>query len=218
MSYSEWDKHWKEIASDRAFFGKILSIYRNMLISREVKHYTTKYFPKTGVFVECGAGTGESSSKIYELNRTFIALDISVNPLKNAKKNGIYDYCVRGDIFNLPFSKNSVDGIWNVGVMEHFHEDEIVAIFKEFRRILKENSVCVLFWPWRFGPAHLIIEFLEKILSITKRSKVNLFPTEHTLFDRSKIEKLLLDAGFKKFEIHLSPYGGLVHWVVVCWK
>lgn len=213
----DWDKHWDKNLK-KSLFSRLSSMYRFLLLTREVKHYTTIYFPKKGIFVECGSGTGESSSKIKKNGRTLIALDISTFPLKKARELRVYHYYVQGDIFNLPFPDNSIDGIWNLGVMEHFSEDEIVVILKNFRRVLKDNSVCILFWPWRLGPAHLIIEFLEKMISIIKRRKIHLFPEEYTLFNKKKVEKLLIKAGFRNWKFHLSPYGGFIHWVVVCWK
>jgi len=215
---NEWDIHWKGKASKKTFFGKLLSLYRRLLLAHEVKHYTSKYFPKKGIFVECGSGTGESSIKIKKGNRVLIAIDISEFPLKIAKEIGVYDYCIQGDIFNLPFPDNSIDGIWNSGVMEHFREDEIILILKEFKRVLKDNSVIILFWAWELGPAHIFIRILEGVLSIINKKRIYLFPKEYTLFNKKKVEKLLMKVGFKKWRFHLSPYGGLVNWAVVCWK
>lgn len=218
MNCSDWNKHWKKIISNNTFFGKILSIYRYFLLTREVRYYTNKYFNKNGIFVECGSGTGESSSNIDKNGRILIALDISIFPLKLARQNGVYNSYLCGDIFNLPFKDESVCGIWNLGVMEHFNEEEILMILKEFRRVLKNDSVCILFWPWRLGPAHILIEFIEKLLSIIRRNRVLLFPEEYTLFNKKIVKKLIINAGFTEYKFHLSPYGGFVHWVVVCRK
>lgn len=183
-----------------------------------MKYYTDRYFPNKGFFLECGSGTSESSSKIGKLERNLIALDISQEPLKIAKKIKIIDSCVCGDIFNLPFSNESIEGIWNTGVMEHFKEEEIVEILYDFRRVLKDGSFCVLFWPWRFGPAHLGIEITERLLKFFLDEKIQIFPKEYTLFNKGKVQILLQKAGFRQFYFHLSIYGGFLHWVVVCKK
>lgn len=84
-------------------------MYRRLLLAREVRHYTTKIFPRKGVFVECGSGTGESSLRIRKFGRVLIALDISVPPLNVAREAGVYDHYIRGDIFNLPFPDDSME-------------------------------------------------------------------------------------------------------------
>lgn len=50
------------------------------------------------------------------------------------------DIRLSGDISSLPFPDHSVDGIWNVGVMEHFEHADIYLILREFGRILRAGA------------------------------------------------------------------------------
>jgi SAM-dependent methyltransferase len=52
-----------------------------------------------------------------------------------------------GDIFRLPFRSESVDGIWNVGVMEHFLHQQIDEILTGFNGALRPGGRVVLLWP-----------------------------------------------------------------------
>lgn len=59
--------------------------------------------------------------------------------------------CVAGgihaDVRDLPFRDKSLDGIWNLGVMEHFEEDEQLLVLREFHRVLKPGGRLLLWWP-----------------------------------------------------------------------
>ena len=68
---------------------------------------------------------------------------ISIKTLNSDKA-----HCQIGNIFNLKKSKQkNFDGIYNLGVMEHFLEDDILKILNEFNKVLKINGKIILFWP-----------------------------------------------------------------------
>jgi ubiquinone/menaquinone biosynthesis C-methylase UbiE len=84
-----------------------------------------------------------------------------------------------GDIFSLPFQNNSLDGIWNVGVMEHFTHDQIDAILREFRRVLKPGGRIVLLWPATFSIPQRILRVLEWFINLRRGSdKFRFHPDE----------------------------------------
>jgi ubiquinone/menaquinone biosynthesis C-methylase UbiE len=58
---------------------------------------------------------------------------------------------LQGDLFALPYRDGSLDGIFNLGVMEHFTGPQIDRILQEFHRVLKPNGRVILFWPPEFG-------------------------------------------------------------------
>jgi len=218
INTKDWDRHWQSGLSQTGLFGWIVSAYRKTLLANEMKHYSDIYFAKSGNFIECGSGSSQSSSKINKGERKLLALDISRPALLKAKEVLVIDFHVQGDIFNLPFRSDSIDGIWNFGVMEHFKEDELIAILTEFKRVLKGDSVGLLFWPWRLGPVHLAVEITETLARVVSRKRIIFFPTEYTLFKRMIVNSLLAQVGFSSHRFHLSPYGGFVHWVVVIQK
>ena len=133
----EWDEFWSTKGKRKGLFSRFLSFYRIQIVARSVNYNLNKFFAPEGVFVECGAGTSETTSKTNKNGRKFIALDYSALILRRTKANPKIDSCVNGDIFTLPFADASLDGIWNVGVMEHYTLEDIYKILKEFRRVLK---------------------------------------------------------------------------------
>jgi ubiquinone/menaquinone biosynthesis C-methylase UbiE len=84
-----------------------------------------------------------------------------------------------GDIFSLPFQDNSIDGLWNVGVMEHFTHDQIDAILREFRRVLKPHGRIVLLWPATFSIPQRILRVLEWFINLRRgENKFRFHPDE----------------------------------------
>jgi len=49
------------------------------------------------------------------------------------------------DIRNLPFEDNFFDGVYNLGVMEHYSEKEIEEILAEMKRVLKDEGKMIIF-------------------------------------------------------------------------
>ena len=202
-SKETWDEHW---SSRNNFSEKIISIYRKIFIGTLVSKYCDKYFKDYGVFLEAGCGIGETSAKIPKRKRIFIGCDISIYPLLRMRNNNI-DIKLQADIFDLPLNKKSIDGIFNVGVMEHFTFDENIRILKEFARVLKDGGTIVLFWPWKFCWVELV-------------SKVRpLFPSSPSMFGTFDIHELLSNVGSLDIvKMSLSPLDGFIHYVIVLTK
>jgi ubiquinone/menaquinone biosynthesis C-methylase UbiE len=106
-----------------------------------------RYMPESGRFVEAGSGTAETSSLVDKRGgaRTLIALDYVPSVLKMT--HPVVDLAVAGNLFGMPFPDGSIDGIWNVGVLEHYTHAEIDRAFQEFRRVLRPGGRVIVFWP-----------------------------------------------------------------------
>jgi len=72
---------------------------------------------------------------------------------------------VLADISKLPKNIKKFDGIYNLGVMEHFTEDEIDRILNQFYLSLKPKGKIILFWPPEFG---LSVYFFKLLVFISK--------------------------------------------------
>ena len=137
----EWDAHWER--QQHGAFGRLCSAYRWLVRSRCVKRYIEKYFPTEGVFAECGCGSGETSQRLEGLSRsfsrgpqgsapptgpqrgrTYLAVDFCARALDRALIQPCYTAGVQSDIRALPFRDGSLDGLWNLGVLEHFETDD----------------------------------------------------------------------------------------------
>ena len=205
---STWNEYWTK---EQTFFGKTLTFVRKNIITRELASTLKKYFPKEGLFLDAGSGSSETSLKIK--NRKIIALDLSHLVLKKVNPSLPIDSKINSSIFSLPFKDNSLDGIFNLGVMEHFVFDDIIKILNEFYRTLKKDSYCILFWPSVHGPTNLIFSTLGFIL------KKQYFPDEVSLYRNKKwLKNIIKDSSFKLVKVRWPLKGGLIYHEVILRK
>ena len=155
----DWDEFWDR--KNKGLLSRFLTFYRIQIIGRSVNYYINKFFIQEGIFFECGSGTSETTLKTYKKRRTFVAHDYSASVLEYTRFNPQIDRCINGDIFKLPLPDNSIDGIWNVGVMEHFNLEEIDKILVEFYRVLNKGGRIILFWPMAYAPYEIFLNIVE---------------------------------------------------------
>jgi SAM-dependent methyltransferase len=174
----QWTEHWsadnQQIVSQRFF-----SFYRKAVFARAVAYFVDRYLPRAGLLVEAGCGTAETSMLIEKRGnaRTLVAVDLIRPVLEHC--HPIMDVRLCGDIFALPYQDNSIDGLWNVGVMEHFTHDQIDAILREFRRVLKPHGRIVLLWPATFSIPQRILRVLEWFINLRRgENKFRFHPDE----------------------------------------
>jgi SAM-dependent methyltransferase len=74
-------------------------------------------------------------------------MDISEAALQLAVRQKNIDEVKLGDICSIAFPDNHFDGIWNLGVMEHFSNPDMGKAFSEMRRVLKPGAHIILLWP-----------------------------------------------------------------------
>jgi SAM-dependent methyltransferase len=125
---------------------------------------------QTPTILQAGVGHGKTLCTIVREIESVqpIGLDISVLSLLRAKANGLKNI-VQGDILALPFADNIIDGIFEVGVVEHLYTDDpflgqivdrqaVVESFQELRRVLKPG-----------GKVGFIQPSLHSILPLSRR-------------------------------------------------
>ena len=176
MQSNEWDAHWsRKFVSLNGLF----KLYRKYIMSNALSYYFEKYFPKDGTFVECGSGSSLTSHLIKKHNRKLVAVDISKKALEEAKVNRKMDKFIHADITkHLPFADESVDGIWNLGVMEHFTQEEINGAMREFYRVLKKGAYIIMFIPPVYSSTGMVYRLLENIIYLARRKKFRFYPDE----------------------------------------
>ena len=175
MTSKEWDEHWS-----RRFvsLNGIFRFYRMYVMSNALSFFFEKYFPRKGIFVECGSGTSLTSHMAKKHNRKLVALDISGKALEEARKSRRIDFLVHGDTLNLPLKSGSVDGIWNLGVLEHFTHGEIDTALQEYLRVLKKRSYVIIFWPPVYSSTGIAYRTIESLFRIATRKKFSFYPDE----------------------------------------
>jgi SAM-dependent methyltransferase len=168
----DWSEHWSGI-KQASLAQRFFSQYRRLVFSRTVEYYFNRYFSTHGIFLEAGAGTSETSIRINKLDgqRLLVAMDIYLPVLTN--NDPVMDIGIGGNIEHLPFKNNSIDGIWNVGVMEHFPRDKIDRVLLEFFRVLKPGGDLLLLWPGTKSIPQKVLRMLERIINLRKSTPTN---------------------------------------------
>ncbi len=169
-----WSKHWSH-QNQQSFVQRCFSVYRKAVTARTVAWYVDRYLPQTGVLLEAGSGTSETSLRINKRGgqRRLIALDIYPPVLQAC--HPIMDVRLGGDIFRLPFADDSLPGIWNVGVMEHFTPVEIDSILGEFHRVLRPGGRLFLLWPGIDSLPQRFLRLTERVINLRRNDEPFLF-------------------------------------------
>jgi SAM-dependent methyltransferase len=197
-----WSEHWSE-SNQKNIAQRFFSIYRKAVFARTVSYFVERYFPTEGLFVEAGSGTAETSMRInkHRDKRKLVAVDIVLPVLERC--HPIMDARMCGDIFRLPFQDDALDGIWNVGVMEHFTHDEIDQIMREFYRVLKPGGCLILLWPGVDSVPQRMLRTVERLLNMRQRAhRFRFHPDEISqIQSRMQAQRVLTKPGLQVLEI-----------------
>jgi SAM-dependent methyltransferase len=132
-----------------------------------------------------------------------VLVAVDIVPSVVARAHAVMDARICGDGFHLPFRDASVDGIWNVGVMEHFTHDRIDDMLREFRRVLRPGGSLLLLWPGTTSPPQRILRVLEKVIHLRGKEPTFRFhpPEISQLHSKGEGRDVLRRNGFDELAI-----------------
>lgn len=217
---ADWDIYWsaKQKTSNKVY-EVFADYYRNYIIKPVLNYFIIKHFQKGQNVLHAGCGSGKVDTDLVDLYE-ITALDISFPALQiygnvNPKKAVL----VQASIFEMPFADETFDGIYNLGVMEHFTEEEIHRILLEFKRVLAKNGKIALFIPPTFGLTVAVLDAAHFVLNTVLRRNIKLHPDEITrVKSQTHIRDLVEKAGFKFIEYYFGCKDGFTQVVVVAKK
>lgn len=194
-----WNDYWSRNDSKQAHlvYDLIAAFYRRFIIRPSLNKFILENFNPGNVLMHAGCGSGQVDRDIGQ-KFSIMALDISPVALGLYKKsNHGVKKLIHGSIFDIPLEAEKIDGIHNLGVMEHFTETEIADILAEFHRVLKPHGRIVLFWPPKFGLSVMVLKFAHFILNRVMKKNVQLHPAEIThIVSRRHAAAILNRSGF----------------------
>jgi dolichol-phosphate mannosyltransferase len=212
-----WESYWEnQKKAGGLLYDAIAAFYRKFIIRPSLNRFVDRHFRPGAEVLHAGCGSGQVDADIR--NRVSITgLDLSVNALRlYMRVNKGHCKVLHGSIFDIPRPDASVDGIYNLGVMEHFTEEEIQKILREFRRVLKKDGRIVLFWPPEFGLSVLFFKGLTVIFRLLGKPNVKFHPDEITrIRSRAHACGILEQAGFKVVEYSFGPRDLFTYAVIV---
>lgn len=213
-----WDEYWERKDGNQPHFayGLIAAFYRKFIIRPSLNKFIQKYFSNTDQILHAGCGSGQVD---VDLHRAFkiSALDISPAALSLYKKsNPSVKQLIHGSIFEMPIEPESLDGIYNLGVMEHFTEDQIQDILAEYSRVLKPDGRIVLFWPPKFGLSVLFLKLIHYLLNDILKKNIKLHPDEIVhIISKKHAKEILEKKGFILKEYSFGPSDLFTHAILV---
>ena len=215
-----WDVYWrKKVKNGGKLYDVIAACYRKLIIKRALNDVLGREFPQGAELLHAGCGGGQVDGDVVKRMRV-TALDISASALEQYQKvNGSSARILQASVFNIPLEDESLDGIYNLGVMEHFTEDEIQRILTEFGRVLKPGGKMVLFWPPRFGLSVRALKLTHFALNTVLKKNVQLYPAEITLVSsKEHVRKMVEKAGARLIGCDFGPLDFFTHMIVICQK
>jgi len=216
---TEWDDYWaKKSKIHNKLYDQIATQYRKYIIKPYLKKYIYSNFKTKSILLHAGCGSGQIEDDITN-NFVIVGMDISRHALNIYKNNHINSNLIYGDILSTGIKNESVDGIYNLGVMEHFTEDGIHTILLEFNRILKPNGKVILFVPPEYGSTVIFFKLIHYILNDILNKNIYFQPPEiNRIQSREDTEKLIENTGFKIIEFNFEPDDLYTHVAIVLEK
>ena len=215
---SEWDEYW--LTSNRkGIIRKIYDLfarfYRNFLIGPSFKFYMNKYFSKNSQLLHAGCGGGEVDNFVID-HYTITAVDISSEALSLYIKINPETNILKMNIFDMNLNNNKFDGIYNLGVVEHFSKNQFEEMMLHFKSHLKKTGKIILFWPPKYGLSVIALKLIYFIINKILRIKIQLHPDEPFLYNnRLELEKILKPLGLKITNSHFNYKDAFTHVIVV---
>lgn len=202
----DWEIYWGAQGKPTSkTYDAIAEFYRKNIIIKILNFFLEKHFKKGEKVLHAGCGSGQVDLDANNYLQV-VALDISAKALeiyKNANPN--HFQVVKGTIFGLPFEDASFDGIYNLGVMEHFTEDEIQQILKEFKRVVKDGGKIVLFWPPTKGVTVNFLDTVHFVCNKIFRMNIKLHPDEITrVKSKAHAQSIIDKSGMKMIDYYFG--------------
>lgn len=135
-SKTYWDRVWKKF--NHTSFANV-----DLLVTPTTK----KYLPIGAKILEGGCGDGKYVRLLSSAGYICFGLDFSATTIARLKKLFPHLGFTVSDVRNLKFPKNSFDGYWSLGVIEHFYKG-YTSVLLEMKRVLKDGGILFLTFPY----------------------------------------------------------------------
>ena len=217
---AQWNQYWSAKENTGSLiYDLIASFYRRFIIRRALNYYIKKHFQRGAKVLHAGCGSGQVDTDISGWI-DISAMDISISALNiYSKINKGSAEIVHGDLFHIPAGDETYDGIYNLGVMEHFTDQEIQMILREFHRVSKPDGKLIIFWPPEFGLSVLLLRVVHYFLNTVMKKGVKLHPDEITRVRSKKhVADIVARANFSLEEYCFGMRDAFTYAVIVLSK
>lgn len=212
-----WDSYWSQDGgAAKLVYSAVAACYRNLVIKRNLEYFLRKHFRTGSQLLHAGCGSGAVDSELQKVMR-ITAVDISSEALNlYLRNNPDAQRLEHASIFELPGEDESYDGVYNLGVVEHFTHDEIRKMLREFHRVLRRDGKVVIFWPHHRATSVMALGLTHYFLNTVLKKKMRLHPPEISLLkSKNEAADVLSQCGFGVSEYYFGARDLFVQAVVV---
>lgn len=212
-----WDPYWNRKGDlGGSLYEFVAGLYRRAIITPNLSRFVRRHFPPGAHLLHAGCGSGQVDMAIRNCVR-LTAVDISAKAVQlYARHNPAATRIEQADIFQLPFPNGVFDGVYNLGVMEHFTAEDITRILTEFRRVMHPGGKVLLFWPSRHAPSVWILHAVHFFLHRCLGRQAALHPPEISLLrSRYDAQAHVERAGLRLVDYYYGPRDGFIQAVLV---
>jgi len=132
-----WAEHWGTITYEQ------LDAHKNDPFILQ----TTRNYLSSGNILEAGCGAGGPLYALHSNYYNAVGIDFAQKTINSIKKIVPEMKILIGDVQQLPFKDSVFDGIWSLGVIEHFKDGYILQI-EELIWCLKDGGYVFLSFPY----------------------------------------------------------------------
>lgn len=218
MTYIDWELNKQERLVKKKEDFKALNknyIETNPYLKKKFYKLSKKNFLKNKVSLDIGCGWGTSSIYLANFAKKLVAIDISENAIKGAKKNIKLNskkkiILKRMDAEKLNFKKLYFDYIYSWGVIHHSQNP--IKIYQNMYKVLKEGGEAFIMVYNKYSIRYYCLGlyylvFKLKFLFGYNLNTVQKFFTDgyyHKHYSKNEIRQILKNIGFKNIRIEID--------------
>jgi len=213
-----WDAYWATDArGSHRLYALLASVYRRIFICTRLAWWLKRTFPKDARLLHAGCGSGEVDALVGKHFR-ITGLDISPGALERYRRSNPHAAgTIHADLMNLRDVPGGYDGVYSLGVLEHFTPEEIRVILDNMRLVLRPGGKMIAFWPLASAPSVKVLGLWHRMLNQRGDRAVELHPAEITLIrSRTQVEEIIRSAGWRLASYSVSPADLFIQAVIVC--
>jgi SAM-dependent methyltransferase len=157
------------------------------------------------------AGCGAGAADIGVRERFDVtALDSSTEALQQYQALHAPCPTSQSDVRAMPFEAGSFDGVYSLGLLEHFQRDEAVAVLKEMARVTRPDGSIVAFWPHRLAPSAAVLSVAARVFSTSFHP-----PEPSRIISRDWATRIFTDANLRICHYDFGPSDFFVQAAIV---
>ncbi len=175
-----WEGFWEE---------DLVKSQLNYKKNTNVSKITKKYLPSNSKVLEAGCGLAQFVYSLKKNQYDSYGIDYANKTVKLINKKFPELNVKYGDVENIPFDNNFFDGVWSIGLIEHFYHDN-EKFLSETSRVIKNGGYLFLSFPNISLLNRLKIFFKNyKLINSKKKTDIKNF-YQFKLNDKLLINKL----------------------------